>query len=281
MRRCIVITIVIIISLFTASLARSEIFTWTDENGAFNSTDDPSRVPRKIRQKAKIVSTETKLVLPDISGQWWNKQSRFASLGYYFADRGRGFYLTGVSVVPPESIPKIGSDFHWAIDNSGNITLTFDAITKRKPMIGCYNAEIEEICFYDDEGCNIKFWKVKGNMDSGYQGKYDDSNKTKDSRLSTPESSLDLFLSALRTGNLKDCKVSVTGYFWDRYSASSEQAIKKDLLMLDKSIRGRIISKSEQDEHRAVFRTKRNNNPIVGTIELVNHFGNWKVNRLY
>lgn len=113
------------------------------------------------------------------------------------------------------------------------------------------------------------------------QTKYDDPKETRDSRLSTPEGALDLFLSALRIGNLIDCKASVTGWFWHWYSASSEQAIKKDLLQMEKNISGRIIAKSEQNEHRAVFQTKRNNSPIVGTIELINRFGNWKVNRLY
>jgi Domain of unknown function (DUF4124) len=116
----------------------------------------------------------------------------------------------------------------------------------------------------------------------GYKEKYDDPDQTKDSRLSTPDSALSLFHSALRTGDLKELRASVTSRFWQGFEGESNpQLIKKFMFEMERRLASHIVSKGEQNEHRAVFELKeKSNGPIVGTIELINLFGNWKIHRL-
>ena len=127
-----------------------------------------------------------------------------------------------------------------------------------------------------------EFKKNLNDFAEGYKEKYDDPDQIKDSRLSTPDSALSLFRSALRTGNLQEFKASVTSRFWQSFEGESNpQLIKKFMLKMEKHLASQIISKGEQDEHRTVFELKeKNNGPIVGTIELINLFGNWKVHWL-
>ncbi len=129
---------------------------------------------------------------------------------------------------------------------------------------------------------SAEFKKNLNDFGDLYKEKHDDPDQTKDARLSTPESALNLFRSALRTGNLQDFKASVTSRFLRGLeSENNTPSIKKFMLELERRIASRTVSKGEQDEHSAVFELKeKNNGPIVGTIELINLFGNWKIHRL-
>lgn len=130
-------------------------------------------------------------------------------------------------------------------------------------------------------GNMTEFKKNVDDFADGYKDKYDDPDQAKDARLSTPDGALNLFRSALRTGNVRDFKASVSTHYWQTFKSMDDPSLKKLLHEMDKHITGRIISKGEHDEHFARYEfIEKGDGAIGGTIELINLFGNWKVHSL-
>jgi len=121
------------------------------------------------------------------------------------------------------------------------------------------------------------------NLGEGYKEKYDDPEQRRDARLATPESALNLFRSALKSGNITDIKASVTSHYWDSFGEGFHLLSKKQLTEMESIISKRKINKREQNEHSAVFELLENDDGKeveVGTIKMINLFGNWKVHKL-
>jgi hypothetical protein len=128
-----------------------------------------------------------------------------------------------------------------------------------------------------------EFKKSLNNLGEGYKEKYDDPEQRRDARLSTPESALNLFRSALKSGNISDIKASVTSHYWDGFGDGFQRMNRKQLSEFENIISKRKINKREQNELYAVFELleKDNGKEVeVGTIKMMNLFGNWKVHQL-
>ena len=112
-----------------------------------------------------------------------------------------------------------------------------------------------------------------------FKGKYDDPEQALDPRLSTPEGALQLFTGAMKAGNLAELKASVTSRLWLSLLSqlNSAQAIELSRVFVEHT-----VVKGRQLERAAEFEVKNKSGKqyIVGTIEVINLFGNWKVHEM-
>ncbi|WP_136524548.1 DUF4124 domain-containing protein [Geomonas ferrireducens] len=128
-----------------------------------------------------------------------------------------------------------------------------------------------------------EFKKTLKDFSSSYKEKYDDPDQKPDSRLSTPEGTLRLFLSGLRQRNLNDIRASITSRLWNSSGNLFNKLSAKQFSDFEKLISKRKMEKKEQTEHYVIFAlidTLNGQEVEVGTVEIINLFGNWKVNRL-
>jgi hypothetical protein len=112
-----------------------------------------------------------------------------------------------------------------------------------------------------------------------FREKYDDLEQTPDSRLSTPEGALRLFMDAMKAGNLADIKSSVTSRLWSQLFSQLNSA---QVIELSRVFAEHTVVKGRQAENAAEFELKEKSGGqyIVGTIKVINLFGNWKVHQM-
>ena len=112
-----------------------------------------------------------------------------------------------------------------------------------------------------------------------FKEKYDDIEQTPDSRLSTPEGALRLFIGAMKAGNLADIKASVTSRFWNGLFSQLNSA---QVIELSRFFTEHTVVKGRQEGNAAEFDLKEKSGKqyIVGTIKVINLFGNWKIHQM-
>lgn len=120
-----------------------------------------------------------------------------------------------------------------------------------------------------------EFKKNLNNFADGFKEELGDPAEPLDSRLSTPEGALNLFRTGLKTGDMNAVKASVTGKYWTRVEGLNGLS-KANLIQMEKLISDRSITKKQLNKKYTVFELKENTS-IIGTVELINVYGNWKI----
>jgi hypothetical protein len=106
-----------------------------------------------------------------------------------------------------------------------------------------------------------------------------DPGEQRDPRLSTPEGALNLFKSGLINGNLNDIKASVIGKYWESFSR--ETKTESRLRQMAKLISDKVVTKIRDSNFATIefIATKNGKESSYGEIELINFYGNWKIEK--
>lgn len=200
----------VLIVAVAAQVCFAEVYEYTDSNGVTHFTDDPSKVPQKIRTKkareSSLTQEESKVV---------------------------------------------------------DVLIKLD---KNKQDFPVKNEELPE------------FKKNVRKFGENFKDELGDPAEPIDTRLSTPEGALSLFRQGLRSGNLSVIKASLTGKAWDD-GDGYKQLTKAQMLEMEKILSILTVVHKQQDKNIAVFDTKSRETGEDGTIEFVNFYGNWKIQK--
>jgi hypothetical protein len=103
-----------------------------------------------------------------------------------------------------------------------------------------------------------------------------DPAEPKDSRLSTPEGTWNLFREGLKRGNLSYIKLALIGKGWDNGAGYNEMT-SAQLYEFYKFTSEITIIRKEQNENAATLHVKNNKTGVNNTIDFINFYGNWKM----
>jgi len=108
-----------------------------------------------------------------------------------------------------------------------------------------------------------------------------DIDQKPDYRLSSPEGTIKMFITALQSGNKDDLRSTVTLSCWQ--DNGFKTAEKAQFAEVGNKMASSTTQKLTQDGKRSTFElTEKTNSPnrMVRRIELVYQYGNWKINKL-
>ena len=113
-------TVAIFLSFFVlfCTICNAETYNWTDETGSVHYTDDPSSVPKGLRDKVRKIEEPEKHEYrrPKLVGLWSNKKDNFSTISCIFKEDGTGALVSAAGFT---------YDFIWEINNETEIELAF------------------------------------------------------------------------------------------------------------------------------------------------------------
>lgn len=202
-----------VFQFIAAHVCFAELYEYTDADGVIHFTDDPSKVPTKMRERCKKPSE------PSLTPKESNMLKALMQL-----DRIK--------------------DHDVSVKNMGEL-----------------KKNLNDFAEYS-------------------KNELGDPGEPRDPRLATPEGALNVFKSGLINCNLNDIKASVIGKYWNN-GDDFRKLTKSQLRQMATLISDKVVTKIRDSNFATIefVATKNGKESSYGEIELINFYGNWKIEK--